>query len=213
MKGLQLVAGQTALLIMDCQNDIVHPDGKIGRGGMAGQVQAGRVLEHIARLSRTARESAVPIIYVRVAFRPDYADLLSGSPRFQQIKASGALQDGTWGAQIHKLLAPEPGDLVVTKQCVNPFYGTALGPLLLRSGVRCLILTGVATNYVVEATARYAADAGYRVVVVREGCASATEELHRFSLEQMLPAFGTVVGVDEVTSEFVGLGQAAAGPA
>lgn len=88
------MAGQTALLIMDCQNDIVHPDGKIGRGGMAGQVQAGRVLDHIARLG-CARKSAVPVIYVRVAFRPDYADLLSSSPRFQQIKASDALQDGT----------------------------------------------------------------------------------------------------------------------
>lgn len=82
---------------MDGPNDIVHPDGKIGRGGMAAQVEAGRVLQHIAELRRAARDAGVRIIYVRVALRSDYADLLSGSPRFQQLKALDALQDGTWG--------------------------------------------------------------------------------------------------------------------
>lgn len=192
---------QTALLIMDCQNDIVHHDGKLGRGGLAAQVEAGRVLQHIANVRGAARGAGLAVIYVRVAFRPDYADMLSGSPRFHHIKAIGALQDGTWGAEFHEALAPAPGELVITKQCVNPFYGTALGPLLLRRGARSLILTGVATNFVVEAAARYAADAGYRVLVVREGCASATAELHRFSLEQMLPAFGAVVGVDDVIGD------------
>lgn len=192
--------GETALLIMDCQNDIIHPDGKIGRGGVAQRVREHGVVEHIARLGRTARAAGLPVIYIRVAFRPDYADLLSGSPRFQHIRTIGALQEGTWGAEIHEALAPVPGDLVITKQCVNPFYGTPLGPLLLRRGIRCLVLCGVATNFVVESTARYAADAGYQVVVVREGCAGFTDELHRFSLEQILPAFGTVVGIEDAVA-------------
>lgn len=196
----RLVPGQTALLIMDCQNDIVHPDGKIGSGGVARRVAEARVLEHIVHLRHAARDGGALVVYVRVAFRPDYEDLLSGSPRFEQIRTIGALQDGTWGAEIHESLAPAPGELVVTKQCVNPFYGTALGPLLLRHRMRCLILTGVATNYVVESAARYAADAGYRVVVVGEGCTSFTEELHRISVEHMLPAFGTVAGLDDVVS-------------
>lgn len=192
--------GETALLIMDCQNDIIHPDGKIGRSGAAQRVREHGVVEHIARLGRTARAAGLPVIYIRVAFRPDYADLLSGSPRFQHIRTIGALQEGTWGAEIHEALAPVPGDLVITKQCVNPFYGTSLGPLLLRRGIRCLVLCGVATNFVVESTARYAADAGYQVVVVREGCAGFTDELHRFSLEQILPAFGAVVGIEDAVA-------------
>lgn len=204
MPSLTIPPGQTALLIMDCQNDIVHPEGKIGRGGAAQQVREHGVLDHIGRLKRAARRAGLPVIYIRVAFRPDYADLLSGSPRFEQIRAAGALQDGTWGAEIHEALAPQAEDLVVTKQCVNPFYGTSLGPLLLRQGIRCLVLCGVATNFVVESTARYAADAGYQVVVVREGCASANAELHRFSLEQVLPAFGAVAGIEEVAAALGG---------
>lgn len=200
MSGISFPKGATVLLVLDCQNDIVHPDGKIGRAGAAKQVQDHRVLEHVARLIDSARDGGVPVIYVRVAFRPDYADLLSGSPRFQQIAKLGALTEGSWGAEIHEAVAPQPGDLVITKQCVNPFYGTALGPILLRRGIRCLVLCGVATNFVVESTARYAADAGYQVVVVGEGCASFSPELHRFSLEQVLPAFGTVVGIDEAAA-------------
>lgn len=191
---------QTALLVMDCQNDIVHPDGKIGRGGAAQQVREGKVLEHIARLIQDARAARVPIIYIRVAFRPDYADLLSGSPRFQQLREIGALQEGSWGAEIHPAVAPAPEDLVITKHCVNPFYGTALGAILLRRGVRCVVLCGVATNFVVESTARYAADAGYQVVVVREGCASFSAEFHQWSLDKVLPAFGAVVGVKEAAA-------------
>lgn len=202
MSTLALPTEATVLLVMDFQNDIVHAEGKIGRGGAAREVAEHRVLEHVARLIRSARAAGVPVTYVRVAFRPDYADLLSGSPRFQQIRTIGALQEGSWGAEIHETVAPAPGDLVVTKHCVNPFYGTALGPLLLRRGARCLVLSGVATNFVVESTARYAADAGYQVVVVREGCASFSAELHRFSLEQVLPAFGTVAGIDEVVAAF-----------
>ena len=198
MTDLRLPQGQTALLIMDCQNDIVHPDGKIGRAGAAEQVQKRGVLGHIAELRRAASKASWPVIHVRVAFRSDYSDLLSGSPRFQQIRTIGALQDGSWGAQIHETLSPAPTDFIVTKQCVNPFYGTALGPLLLRLGLRCLILCGVATNFVVESTARYAADAGYQVIIMRDGCASFTEELHQFSFEKVLPAFGTVTGIDEV---------------
>jgi biuret amidohydrolase len=200
MATLTLPRGQTALLLMDFQNDIVHPEGKIGRVGPAAQVEARGVLEHAARLRRAARQAGVPVIHVRVAFRPDYADLLSGSPRFQQLRDGGALQDGTWGAQIHEALTPAADEVVVTKHCVNPFYGTALGPLLLRLGVRCLLLCGVATNFVVESAARYAADAGYQVVVVPEGCAAAAEEMHRWSLERLLPAFGTVAGIDEVAA-------------
>ena len=48
-----------------------------------------------------------------------------------------------------------------------------------------VILFGIATNYVVEHTARHACDMGYRVVVVRDACSAATAEAHDASLKAL----------------------------
>ena len=61
-----------------------------------------------------------------------------------------------------------------------------------------MILMGLWTNYVVEATARHGADMGYQVIVVRECCASNNEENHHFSLERILPTIATVAGLEDV---------------
>jgi nicotinamidase-related amidase len=60
------------------------------------------------------------------------------------------------------------------------------------------VLMGVWTNYVVEATARTGADSGYRIIVVTDGCASNTEENHRFFINQILPMLGTAATASDV---------------
>ena len=54
------------------------------------------------------------------------------------------------------------------------------------------MLGGVATNLVVESAARHASDAGLQVQVVEDMCASFRADFHEFSVQNMLPLFGTV---------------------
>lgn len=61
-----------------------------------------------------------------------------------------------------------------------------------------LILTGVATNFVVEGTARQAADLGYRVLIARDCCASASVEHQNFTLDHILPFLATVTTSPEI---------------
>jgi nicotinamidase-related amidase len=83
-------------------------------------------------------------------------------------------------------VAPIPGELVIYKRGVSALAGTELDRLLRLQDVNTLVLTGVATQFAVEGTAREAVDRGYRVLVLEDCCASRVPEVHRFSIDVIL---------------------------
>lgn len=182
----------TALVLLDLQNEMVDPRGKIGAAGLARAVLERRVLDRVAAVLGACRSHGIPVVHVRLGFRPDYADASSVAPRVARLREARAAIVGTWGTEFPETVAPRPDELVVTKQCVNPFFNTGLLTWLMRRGLTRLVLCGVATNLVVESTARYADDAGFRVLVLEDCCASPNPEWHRFSVQHMLPLFGEV---------------------
>jgi len=108
------------------------------------------------------------------------------------------MKAGSPGAAICDELTPQAGDVVINKHCVDPFNGTHLANVLRARDVDTLVLMGVWTNYVVEATARTGADSGYRIIVVTDGCASNAEENHQFFVNKILPTLGTAATASEV---------------
>ena len=86
---------------------------------------------------------------------------------------------------------------MVTKRSVSAFAGSDLPNLLSASGITTLLLSGVATNFVVEGTAREAVDRGYSVVVVGDCCASASREVHDAALNNALPFLTTITTSEE----------------
>lgn len=197
-----LPKGKTAILVMDCQNDIVHEQGKVGGsltgGAMPRIIKEKNILGNIKKLMIAGRSAAVPIIHVRHAYRPDYADLPHNVKIFQGMKQMSALQDGTWGAEIHADLTPEPSDFVITKTRVSALYASPLEGILQAQGITHLILTGIATDGVVEGTARDGADRGYSIIIPEDCCAGTTEEAHRVILGGILSFLTTVCKSDEV---------------
>ena len=55
------------------------------------------------------------------------------------------------------------------------------------------MIAGIVTNFAAEGTARDASDRGYRVIVLADCCESVTDEMHQFSITQILPFIGEVV--------------------
>jgi nicotinamidase-related amidase len=186
---LALDPARTAILPLDLQNDNIA-----ATAGLA----ATRVLENIARLLEAGRKRQVRIVHVTASVRPDYLDMPKSNELWRALRASKKLIAGTPGAEIHPLVAPRPGELVINKTCVDPFLSTNLGPVLINFDVNTLVVCGLWTNYVVEATTRHAADIGYHVIVVEDCCASNDEENHRFAMERILPTLATVATLDEV---------------
>ena len=177
-----------AVLALHYQNDVLHPDGKIRVGLDAGSGARQRLLDNAAALLAGARSHALPIVHVRIAFRPDYADLLPNCEIFRNVATIGAVPEGQWGSAFYDGLQPLAGsarEFVVKHTRISAFYGTPLEETLRLLGARRLVVAGVATHSVVEGTVRHAADIGFSVMVAEDACASADPAVHEASLASM----------------------------
>jgi nicotinamidase-related amidase len=175
---------RTALVAVHVQNDIVGPDGAFAPFFRA-EIDRVGTLATAARLLEAARAAGVPVVYTRVAWRPDYSDLHANSPLLNIVIQQNCLVDGTPGAAITDELAPQDTDRVVTHQRVGGFHDSELDEVLRSAGVDAIVFLGVATNASVEGTARAASDLGYRVLVVSDACSAATPEAHTASLASL----------------------------
>ncbi len=184
---------KTALLVLDMQNELIDPRGKVGAEGFAKVVEQRRLVEKTRAVLDVMRAKGLPVAFVRVGFRADYADAISQSARLERLKKMKAIVIGTWGLEFPDAIKPLASEIVYTKRAVNPFFNTGLLTWLRRHEVTTLALTGVYTHMVVDSAARYADDAGFVVKVLEDCCASPDPELHRIECEKILPLFGTVI--------------------
>jgi nicotinamidase-related amidase len=187
----------SVLLALHYQNDVIHEDGKIGVGMGKGSPRRAAVIGAAKRLLAGARATGVPVISVRIAFRPDHEDVVQNCRIFRDVARLGALAEGSWGAAFHDGLEPLPGELIVDHKRVNAFFGSALEPLLYRYGARHLAVAGVATHSTVEHTARHAADIGFAVTVVEDACSSAAQASHDAALAS-IGLIGEIATVDDM---------------
>ncbi len=194
---LNLARETSTLLVMDFQNDIVDLKGSFGKGGIATHITEQRAVENTVKAIAAARSKGFPVVYVRVAFRPGHPEISGAVPLFTTIKEANALVEGTWGADFHPDVAPGDGELIITKRGISALAGTDLHQILHGRGISTLVLAGIATNFVVEGTARHAADLGYGVVVISDCCATFTYEMHTFAITSVLPQLATIATVNE----------------
>ena len=86
-------------------------------------------------------------------------------------------------SQIVPELNPEPGEIVLTKTTDSALTGTNLRLILTNMGVKNVVMTGIFTDQCVSSTVRSLADESFNVILVEDGCAAGTDELHRRELE------------------------------
>ncbi|HEY1466288.1 MAG TPA: isochorismatase family cysteine hydrolase [Acidimicrobiales bacterium] len=177
----------SALLVMDIQNGIVDrvPDGSES------------LLAALDRTTTAARRAGVPVIYVRVAFRPGGTEISRKNKSFSAIGSAGGMGLDDLATQIHPAVAPAPDDIVVVKKRVSAFAGSDLDVVLRSLEVDSLVLTGIATSGVVLSTLRQAADMDYQLAVLHDGCADADPEVHRVLLDKVFPRQASVLSVGE----------------
>lgn len=73
---------RSAVLALHYQNDVLHADGRIRVGFATGDDARERVIAAAGALLAGARRAGLPIVHIRIAFRPDYADLVQNCPLF-----------------------------------------------------------------------------------------------------------------------------------
>jgi nicotinamidase-related amidase len=99
--------------------------------------------------------------------------------------------------EVHAAVAPEPGDVLVTKKRVSAFAGSDLDVVLRSLDVDALVLTGIATSGVVLSTLRMAADLDYELTVLRDACADGDDEVHRVLMDKVFPRQASVMPTDQ----------------
>jgi nicotinamidase-related amidase len=189
------------LLALHYQNEVLHRDGRIRLGVAANDPARDDLIAAAKRLLAGARAHHVPVVSVRIAFRPDHGDVIANAEIWRRVVAGRVMIEGSWGAAFYEGLGPEPGELVVTHGRNNAFYASPLESVVRRLAPTRLVIAGVSTNYVVESTARHASDIGYEVVIAADACSAATQEAHRASLAS-LKMLADVMTVDEISREW-----------
>ena len=195
---MELDRSATSLLVLDLQHDIVSSDGALGSHGLGAEVERSGVLERCAKVLQAARQASLPVVHVGVEVR-DGSTVNTSAALLSTVVATGALRAGSEGAGFEPRARPRSGELVVLKPSVSAFAGTSLDLHLRSAGINHVVLCGVATNFVVEGTARDAVDRGYRVTVLGDACCSFTPAWHDTALE-VLAMLAGVTGVDEFVS-------------
>lgn len=195
-----LVAGKTALIVIDMQRDFLLPG---GFGESLGN-DVGRLLEVVpplAALIAAARAAGVAVIHTREGHGPDLSDcppakLSRGAPSKRigdQGRYGRILIRGEYGHDIVDELSPLPGEVVIDKPGKGAFYATDLQEILTAAGITQLLVTGVTTEVCVHTTTREANDRGYECLVVSDCVGSYFPEFQRIGLE-MIKAQGGIFG-------------------
>lgn len=175
-----------ALLVMDMQSSII-----------ANLPDATPFVAHVTKAIATAREKAIPVIYVVVGFRQGMPEISNNNKGFSFAKEMMAGADMKEWMAIHPDVAPLPRDMVITKRRVSAFTGSDLEVVLRGQGIQHLVLTGIATSGVVLSTLREAADKDFQLSVIADCCADADEEVHRVLTSKVFPRQAEVINLDQ----------------
>jgi nicotinamidase-related amidase len=196
----RLVAGRTALIVIDMQRDFLLPGG-FGESLGNDVHQLLKVVPPLAALIAAARNAGMPVIHTREGHRADLSDcppakLTRGAPS-KRIGDPGKygriLIRGEYGHDIVDELAPIAGEVVIDKPGKGAFYATELQEVLTAAGITQLLVTGVTTEVCVHTTTREANDRGYECLVVSDCVGSYFPEFQRIGLE-MIKAQGGIFG-------------------
>jgi nicotinamidase-related amidase len=184
---------KTALLLLHWQNSVAAPGGKRS-GALPERLAASNTIEHTQKVIRASREKRMLIIYINACFRP-------GSPEISAIRLQSstdatraeAYLKGTWGSENIEPLKPADDDIVINNYSSSGFCYTELDLILRNKGITHLVLSGVATNWAVESTARDGSNRGYFIYTLSDCCNSLNQEMHDWTLKNILPALGAVL--------------------
>jgi nicotinamidase-related amidase len=198
MDNTPLDLSKTALLLVDLQNDNVHPDGAFASFGAADHAAEQDLVRHVRQLLEWARNESVPVIHNRIVSYAGGEFGGTNAPIFRMIGPE-SLKLGTWGADALEGLEARANEPVLIRNRMSSFNGTGLDMLLRNSGVTTVVVAGVWTNMAVEHTLRDAADHGYRAVLVTDAASSINADWHGAALTYALTNIAEFVTTDEVT--------------
>ena len=174
-----------ALLVIDRQKGIDHP--KLGERNNP------QAESEILKLLAKWREMDWPIFHIR----------------HRSTETDSVFWPEQEGYEFKEAFIPQEGEKVITKSVPCAFTKNCLDSELSALGINEVVITGVATNNSVEATARTAGNLGLKVYVIENVCFTfakldyfgtprSADEVHAMSLANLHGEYATVVSSEEM---------------
>jgi ureidoacrylate peracid hydrolase len=177
-----IAPGRTVLVVIDPQNDFLHPEGRYAEKGIdIAHMQ--RVIEPLKQVLKDVRAKNIPVVWTRHGTR----GVDDGGPfmRLRPFLQDGGLRQGTWGYQILEDLEPGEEDWYVEKTRLSAFFQTNLESLLRALNADTVLITGVLTNQCVAATSKDAMFRDFKPIVIEECTGTSMPHLHDPAIEMM----------------------------
>ncbi|KJK46913.1 isochorismatase hydrolase [Lentzea aerocolonigenes] len=127
--------------------------------------QGPELADRIAELADRARTNGVQVIALQQV----------GGPMFEP---------GAPGTELSRRLRLRPEDTVIRKTATDGFYESGLHQALEDAGT--IVLTGVGTDYCVDATVRAAVSRGFDVILVEDGHSTVPDPEAGLTAEQII---------------------------
>ena len=176
----------TALVLVDLQNDFLHPDGAYGRAGVSAPEIAALParLKPVADAMRRAGGWIVSTHFTLVPGRGGEPLILPHLKKLRPFLAKGNFAPGSFG---HDLVAElKPADLMIEKVAYSAFYMSRMEFVLRRAGIDTLVFAGIVTNGGVASTVRDAHVRDFRAVVLADGCAAFSTAVHEATIASLV---------------------------
>ncbi|MCW8944630.1 MAG: cysteine hydrolase, partial [Sedimenticola sp.] len=182
---LNLLPEETALLTIDIQNVYMQqaddPAERL-RWAPFHDRMTNIVIPTVKKLQAHFRTQGMDVLHARIA-----SLLEDGRDRSLSQKKPGwnylLLPKDEVSSQIVPELTPLHGEIEFTKTTDSALTGTNLRLILQNMGIKNVVMTGIFTDQCVSSTVRSLADESFNVIVVEDGCAAGTDELHKRELE------------------------------
>jgi len=175
----------TALLLIDLQNDFLHPDGAYARAGVSCEAIA-TLPVLLAPVCDAVRRAGGWIVSTHFTLVPgrDAEPLIDRHLRdLRPFLTRGDFAPGSFGHALVDELSP--ADLSVEKVAYSAFHMSRLEWVLRKAGITRLVAGGIVTNGGVASTVRDAHVRGFDVTVLSDGCAAFERRVHEVNLEAL----------------------------
>lgn len=195
----ELVAAQTALVVVDMQTAFVSVDA-------AAEIPVAReIIPNINELASCVRETGGIVVWVVSTYGPGESD--RWPTFFDHVMDPGpgtrfrdALSSGAPGHTIHADMNYQPVDIIVEKNRFGAFIGSQgrLEAVLRDRGIDSVLIAGTVTNICCETTAREAAALAFKTIMLEDANAARNDEEHMATLATFLQAMGDVLPCSKV---------------
>ena len=168
----------TVLMVVDVQNRLIneHP------------YNEKKVVGNIKKLIEAARNNEKEVIYVR-----------------HDDGEGTELEKGTYGWQIYGEISPNSNEKIFDKKFNSAFIKTGLKEYLESKNIDTIILTGLQTEYCIDATCKSAFEHEYKIIIPEETNTTFDNEYlsEFYNYKIWSNRFARVLSMNEVTEMLI----------